>query len=145
MENISSWVLRGVLVLLGIVNVLIGINVGFGGMLTLGLQGQTRFLEIIDEHGFLVQDSHVRFFGGLYLAIGLFLVVAGTRPHKYHMALNLVFFLIFMGGLARLTMNRPDVLFGPELIGSFLVEILLMPILYFWLKREMKKADTLAS
>ena len=138
MQNISSWALRGVLVLLGILNVLIGVNVGFGGIRTLGMQGPTNFLEITDQHIFLIQDSHVRYFGGLYIGIGLFLVFAGTRPHKYHSALNLVFFLIFMGGLARLTMNRPDILFGPELIVSFLAEILLMPILYFWLARVVK-------
>lgn len=138
MGTISSWALRGVLVLLGIINVLIGVNVGFGGIRTLGMQGPTNFLEIIDQRIFLIQDSHVRYFGGLYIGIGLFLVFAGTRPHKYHNALNLVFFLIFMGGLARLTMNRPDILFGPELIGSFLAEILLMPILYFWLARVVK-------
>jgi hypothetical protein len=134
MKNISAWCLRGVLVLLGIINILIGVNVGFGGILTLGMQGQTRFLEITDQHAFLVQDSHVRYFGGLYIGIGIFLVFAVTKLHTFRSALNLIFFIIFMGGLARLTMNRPDILFGPELIVSFLAEILLMPILYFWLR-----------
>ena len=143
MQNISSWALRGVLVLLGILNVLIGVNVGFGGIRTLGMQGPTNFLEVTDQHIFLIQDSHIRYFGGLYIGIGLFLVYAGTRPHKYHSALNLIFFLIFMGGLARLTMNRPDILFGPELIVSFLAEILLMPVLYFWLARVLKTREVL--
>jgi hypothetical protein len=47
----------------------------------------------------------------------------------------LVFALIFMGGLARLTVARLDVIFGPDIIGSFLTEVLVMPILYVWLGR----------
>ena len=134
MKNLSGGALRCVLVLLGIVNILIGINVGFGGIQTLGMQGATRFLEITDQHVFLVQDSHIRYFGGLYIGIGLFLVFAVMKLHKFRTALNLIFFITFIGGLARLTMNRPDILFGPELIVSFLAEILLMPLLYFWLR-----------
>jgi Domain of unknown function (DUF4345) len=143
MKTISSWALRCVLVLLGIINVLIGINVGFGGIQTLGMQGTSKFIEITDQHVFLIQDSHIRYFGGLYIGVGLFLAFAGTRPHKYHSALNLAFFLMFMGGLGRLTMNRYDILFGPELIVSFLAEILLMPILYFWLASVAKTREVL--
>ena len=131
----SAIALRILLIVLGVLNILIGINVGFGGILTLGLQGQTKFFEIINEHNFLVQDSHIRFFGGLFGGIGLFLILASTNLRKYQTALNLVFFVIFVGGLARFTMLRTDIVFGREIIISLLVEIILMPILFIWLSK----------
>jgi hypothetical protein len=96
----------------------------------LGWQEQTKFLEVTNEYGYLMQDSHIRYFGGLYIGVGLFLLLASTNLRKYHAALNLVFALIFMGGLARFMMMRPDIIFGRDIIGSLLAELLLMPILY---------------
>lgn len=116
-------------------NIFIGINVGFGGILTLGWQGQTRFFEVVDEHSFMLQDSHIRYFGGLYAGIGFFLILASTNLRKYQSSLTLVFALIFAGGLARFTMMRPDIMFGKELIASVLTELILMPILCFWLSK----------
>lgn len=141
MKKISTKILIGLLILLGIANILIGINVGFGGIQTLGLQGQTKFFEITNENGFLVQDSHIRLFGGLYAGIGIFLMVAVTNLRKYQIALNLIFYLIFMGGLARLTMLRTDIIFGRDIIGSLFAELVIMPILYFWLAKSVKSTE----
>ena len=110
----------------------------FGGIATLGLRGQTEFFEVTDETIFLMRDSHIRYFGGLYFGIGLFLILASTNLRKYHTALNLVFAIIFIGGLARFTMMRFDIIFGPDIIGSLLVELVLMPVLYFWLLKILK-------
>ena len=134
----SAIALRILLIVLGVLNILIGINVGFGGILTLGLQGQIKFFEIINEHNFLVQDSHIRFFGGLFGGIGMFLILASTNLRKYQMALNLVFFAIFIGGLARFTMLRTDIIFGREIVGSLFVELVMMPILYIWLSKTVE-------
>src|SRR5262245_55136344 len=101
------------------------------------MQGQTRFFEVIDERGYLLQDNHNRFFGGLYGGIGLFLILAATNPQRYRQGLNLMFFLTFMGGLARFTALRPDVIFGPAIVGSLIVELVLMPILFVWLARSL--------
>lgn len=138
MTNISSKVFRTLLIVLGALNIFIGINIGFGGILTLGWQGQTKFLEVTNEYIYLMQDSHIRYFGGLYVGVGLFLLLAVTDLRKYQPALNLIFFLIFMGGLARFTMLRPDIIFGRDIIGSLLAELVLMPILYVWLSRIVK-------
>jgi hypothetical protein len=140
MSNISSKVFRTLLIMLGALNIFIGINIGFGGILTLGWQGQTKFLEVTNEYGYLMQDSHIRYFGGLYIGVGLFLLLAVTDLRKYQPALNLVFFLIFMGGLARFTMLRPDIIFGQDIIGSLLAELVLMPIFYIWLSKIVKSA-----
>lgn len=124
--------------LLGSVDVFLGLNLGFGGFLTLGWLGPSDFLEITNQHAYLVQDSHMRFYGGLYVGVGLFLILSATNLAKYRLALNLVFVLAFMGGLARLTMMRSDIIFGPNIIGSLMAELILMPILVFWLSRIVK-------
>lgn len=129
----SSMLFRALLVVVGLLTVLIGVNVGFGGILTLGLQGQVSFLEVTNEHAYLIRDSHIRYFGGLYGGVGLFLILAATDPIRYRSALNLVFALIFIGGLARFTMMQPSVVFGPDIITSLLAELVLMPILFVWL------------
>lgn len=134
----SAMIFRIVLMVLGAINIFLGINVGFGGISTLGWQGQTKFFEVIDEYAFLMQDSHIRFFGGLYIGMGIFLMLASTNVKKYYTALNLVLGLIFMGGLARFTMMRPDIIFGRDIIGSLLAELVLMPILFVWLLKIVK-------
>lgn len=42
MSGVSTKILIVLLVLLGVANIFIGINVGFGGIQALGLQGQTK-------------------------------------------------------------------------------------------------------
>jgi hypothetical protein len=64
---------------------------------------------------------------------GLFLILAVTDLRKYQTALNLVFTLIFLGGLARFTTMRPDILFGRDIIPSLVVELIFVPVLYLWL------------
>ena len=84
-----------------------------------------------------MQDNHVRFLGGVFGALGVFLILGATNLKKYQAGLNLAFGLTFIGGLARFTSLRPDVVFGPDVIMSALGELVLMPILYFWLSRTL--------
>ena len=135
MSNLSSKSFSGLLIILGLLNIYLGLNVAFGGILTLGWQGQTQFLNVTNENAFLAQDSHIRFFGGLYVAVGLFLILAATNLRKYHMALFLIFFMTFIGGLARFTMGRNDVVFGKAIIVSLTAELILMPVFFIWLFR----------
>jgi hypothetical protein len=132
---------RAILLLLGAINVFLGLNLGLGGILTMGWQGQTQFFEVLNEHAYLVQDSHIRFFGGLYVALGAFLLVASTNVVKYAGALNLALLLMFAGGVARFSMMRTDILFGPEIVGSLAAELLLMPALFLWLRRIVRSAS----
>src|SRR5262245_39118015 len=89
LPSLGSLLFRALLVVVGLLTVLIGVNVGFGGILTLGLQGQVNFLEVTNEHAYLIRDSHIRYFGGLYGGVGLFLILAATDPIRYRSALNL--------------------------------------------------------
>lgn len=134
-STIGARLFRVILAIVGLLSVLIGINVGGGGILTLGLQGSVSFMQVTDQAAFLVRDSHIRYFGGLYLGVGLFLILAATNPARYQAPLRLVLVLIFLGGLARFTSPQPQVVFGPDIIGSLLAELVLMPLLFFWLPK----------
>lgn len=135
LSGVGAKVFRTIIVIVGLFSIFIGFNVGFGGIPTLGLQGSADFLTVTNEHAYLVRDSHIRYFGGLHGGVGLFLVLATTDLRKYQSALQLVFVVIFIGGLARFTMLRPSVVFGPDIITSLMAELVLMPVLYLWLPK----------
>jgi Domain of unknown function (DUF4345) len=136
-----STAFRAIIAAIGATNVFLGLNVGLGGLRTLGWQGAGVFFEVTDEHLYLIRDSHMRFYGGLYLAVGLFLILATTDLRRYRTGLNLVFAMIFAGGLARLSALRPDVVLGADLVVSLTVELALMPVLCVWLTRMLRAAD----
>jgi uncharacterized protein DUF4345 len=127
--------IRVVLVLAGASILITGINVAFGGIRTLGWQGERMFFEVTNQTAFLAQDSHVRFLGGLWLGVGLFFILASTNLAKYRDALSIVLALIFLGGLARLTQMHLETTLGPSILGSFIAELVGMPVLYFWLSK----------
>ena len=66
----SSWVLRAVLVLVGVGFIYTGIDNAFGGIMTLGWQGLGGFAQATNPDQYVVRDSHVRFLGGVYLLSG---------------------------------------------------------------------------
>jgi Domain of unknown function (DUF4345) len=140
--------LRAVLVVLGAVSAFVAINVAFGGLETLGLQGPTEHFEVTDHDAYLLRDSHARFYGGVYLGVAAFLILAATNLGKYRTALNVVFGLIFLGGVARLTQAEPGVTFGKNLGLSTVVELVGMPVLAAWLAHATRPArndDALAT
>ncbi len=127
----GSTILRFVIGLLGAISAFVAINVAFGGLETLGWQGPTKYFQITDHDAYLLRDSHTRFYGGVYLALAGFLIVAATNLHKYRTGLYLVFAAIFAGGLARLTQMEPGVTFGKDLTLSSVIELVGMPALAF--------------
>ena len=138
MAIVSKIGLRIVLVLAGGFIVFTGINTAFGGILTLGWQGQTVFFEVTDEHMYLVQDSHIRFFGGLWLGIGLLFLLSSTNLQRYQNPLKFTFVLVFLGGLARFSQMHIDITLGQDIVGSSISELIGMPLLYLWLSRTVK-------
>lgn len=126
---------RTVILAVGLVIVWTGLNVGLGGIVTLGLQGPTDFIVATNPQAFATQDSHVRFLGGLWLGVGLLFVAAAWRLRALKPAVQVALVLIVIGGLARFSALRPDVLFGPQILGSFLAEVALMPLLLLWSTR----------
>ena len=132
--------LRVVLILAGLIIIFTGVNTAFGGMLTLGWQGQTTFFEVTDQHSYLVQDSHIRFLGGLWMGMGLLFIFAARNVERQQNVLKFALVLIFLGGLARFSQMQLDITFGKEIVGSLVAELVGMPLLYFWLSRTLKKA-----
>jgi hypothetical protein len=139
MERVSNLGLRLALILAGLFTALTGISLMLGGMLTLAWQGPAAFFTVTNQHAYLVQDSHIRFFGGLWIGVGSLFILGAVKPQRLYSTLTVIFVLIFLGGLARFSQLRPDITFGPNIVGSVAAELIGMPMLYFWLTHEIKK------
>ena len=133
--TITRIAFRAILVIVGAVCAFYAANVAFGGLHTLGLQGPTDYFTVTDEATYALRDNHVRFYGGIFLALGLFLILAATNVQRFRGGLYLAFVLVFAGGIARLTQLQPEVTFGPSNLLSAIVELALMPVLFIWLWR----------
>jgi Domain of unknown function (DUF4345) len=142
MHKFNLAALRTVLVLAGVFTTFTGINIACGGIETLGWQGVDNFFAVTNEHSFLVQDSHVRFLGGVWIGAGILFLLAATDMRKYRDALNVVLAMIVLGGLARLTQMHPEVTFGADVFGSFFAELIGIPLLYWWLTRAVASERT---
>jgi hypothetical protein len=127
--------LRAVLAIAGAFTSFTGLNRALGGMQTMGWQGPADFLQVVVEHEYLIQDNHTRFLGGVWTGVGMLLLVAALDPKRFHPILNFVFAIIFLGGLARFTAMRPEVVFGPDIVGSLAAELVLMPLLFVWMRQ----------
>lgn len=133
--GLKALALRAVLVLAGGLIALTGINVGLGGIETLGLQGAHDFFAVTDKAMFQAQDSHVRFLGGLWLGVALVFVAAAVRLKVFRVSLLACIGLIVVGGLARFSVLDPAVVFGPAVVGSLAAELVVMPLLAVWVWR----------
>ncbi len=129
---VGESLLRLVLVLGGGFILLTGVDVGLGGITTLGLMGPKDFVTIADPHAFSVHDSHVRFLGGLWIGVGLAFLGGAIWLQSFKPALYLAYAAIFVGGLARLTSQPQDILFAGEIAGSLAAELIGMPLLFVW-------------
>jgi hypothetical protein len=128
-------IVRAILGLTGVVALATGANIGFGGIATLGLQGSPDFFQVTDPGAFAVKDSNVRFLGGLWLGLGLLFAASAIWLDRMRAAVIAALALMVVGGLSRLSAPDLSVLVSPQVIGSFLAEVFLMPILVWrvWL------------
>ncbi len=80
-------------------------------------------------------DSNLRFFGGLWLALGLSLFVLIPRIERETIFFRAIWMMIFVGGLGRLLsmvlVGAPPLPF----IGFTLLEILGAPVFILWQTR----------
>lgn len=131
----STKMLRAVLVATGLVVALLGVNVGFGGIGTLGLQGPTEFFEITNQKVFDIRDNHIRFIGGTLIAIGGLLAYCGFRFEFAGTAVPIVALLFVTGGLSRLSAADASILVGSDIAPSLLIELIGFPLLALWVMR----------
>ena len=122
-----------ILFVIGVATIIVGINVGFGGILTLGWQVSPDFVTVQDTANFDIQDNHVRYLGGFFMAAGAFFLLAITDLSKYKTTLRAIFAFYFIGGLMRLSAGSLGLVLSSSIITSFAIEIILMPILFVWL------------
>lgn len=122
--------LRAVLLLVGVVVVVLGLNVGLGGIRTLGWQGGVEFLTVSDPALFAVRDSHIRFIGGIWLGIGLVLAAGAVWFERLRVVLVAIAALVFVGGLTRLSGTL-----SPDVLPSLALELIGFPLLGWWIAR----------
>lgn len=123
--------LRAVLALAGAVVLVLGLNVGLGGIRTLGWQGGVaEFITVADPGLFAVRDSHIRFIGGIWLAMGLTLAAGAIWLERLRPVLVAVAALVFVGGLTRLSGTL-----SPDVLPSLALELLGFPLLGWWIAR----------
>lgn len=135
MHEASPIIFRAVLFMAGAFILVLGLDIGLGGITTRGWLGSNDFVAITNAHAYAVQDNHVKFLGGVWLGVGLTLWAGAWSPTQYAQVLRLAFALIFFGGVMRLLSDNPEIAFGPDIIGSLAAELIGMPILYVWHRR----------
>jgi hypothetical protein len=123
--------LRAVLALVGLAIIVLGLNVGLGGIQTLGWQGGvTAFVSVTDPAVFAVRDSHVRFNGGVWLAVGLTLLAGAIWLRQLRTVLVAVAGMVVVGGLVRLAGPLPG-----DVLASLAFELVGFPLLGWWVWR----------
>lgn len=133
-------VLRIVLALAGFAVVTVGVNVGLGGIATLGWQVSPDYVTIADPAGFATQDSHVRFLGGLFAAIGATLIAGAVMPQRLWPLVCGLCALMPVAGFFRLSDGGAS-LSNSDLYLSLAFEFALFPILSIALWRVYGRRD----
>lgn len=129
---LSDIALRLVLALGGAYVVFAGLDFALGGIISVGWIEPPLSSSIADVAGFHIRDSHVRFIGGLYVGVGLVILASAIWFQALRVTLLAFTIMFFVGGLARFSANMPEVLFGPRVIGGLALELIAMPILFYW-------------
>ncbi len=115
--------------------ILTGLNNALGGLNTMGWLGISDFVSVTDPNQYAIRDNHIRFIGAIWAGLGLFLWLAITNPMKYRQGLYITFALIFLAGFARFTAGNLELVFGPDIVGSLIAELIGMPVLAYWLHK----------
>lgn len=82
-----------------------------------------------------VLDSQNRFYGVSFAVYGVLLALASTEIDRYSVMLRCVLWTFFAGGLARLVSIAAAGLPSALVIALATIELLLPPVLIYWLAR----------
>lgn len=132
MKNIIA--LRVVLVLIGVAIMFSGLNVGLGGMRTLGWQASD-FVSITDPTAFGIQDNHIRFIGGIWFGVGALFFVGGFKLALVRQTLVSLSLVVVLAGLFRLSAMDASIVLSSAIAPSMVLELIGFPLLALWLVR----------
>lgn len=126
-----------ILIIAGIAIMALGLNIGLGGVQTLGLQISESFFTITNEEIFNTQDNHIRFIGGIWFCVGALFFLGSIFLNSLRVTLIVLCCAIGIAGLFRL--SGSDVL-TTEIAPSLTLELIAFPLLGFWLFQSGKEA-----
>lgn len=132
----QSIFLNTILILTGLAIMYLGLNVGLGGMQTLGWQTSEPFLLVTNGTVFHVQDSHIRFIGGIWFSVGAVFFMGGIRRDALRTTLIILCGAIAIAGLFRFSGLAGGQVFSAAIIPSIVLEIIAFPLLAVWLARS---------
>lgn len=136
-----QYVLRALLGIIGLAIIFLGLNVGFGGIQTLGWQDAGEFISIVDDDLFKVRDNHVRFIGGVWLGVGLVFVASAFLFSQLKVTVLVLFGIIFVGGMARLSALDTALLSSVEIAPSLIAELVVFPLIGLWAWKQARSHD----
>jgi hypothetical protein len=132
--------LNSVVVIVGVAIIFLGLNVGLGGIQTLGWQATRDFISITDAATFHVQDSHIRFIGGVWFGVGAAFLIGGFAMTRFRPTLIILSVVIAIAGLFRLSGMDSGVIFSTAIAPSIALEFIGFPLLAWWLTASAKRA-----
>ncbi|MFT5797811.1 MAG: hypothetical protein ACI84R_001875 [Candidatus Azotimanducaceae bacterium] len=131
MKNVN--LLNLVVVIVGAAIIFLGLNIGLGGIKTLGWQTTRDFISITDDAEFHAQDSHIRFLGGIWFGVGATFVIGGFAMRIFRPTLIILSAMIAIAGLFRLSGVDSGVIFSAAIAPSIALELIGFPLLAWWL------------
>ena len=132
-------ILNSIVVIVGAVIIFLGLNVGLGGIKTLGWQSTRDFVSITDAATFHAQDSHIRFIGGVWFGVGATFLIGGFAIRTYRPTLIILSAMIAIAGLFRLSGMDASVIFNAAVAPSLVFELVGFPLLAWWLMASGKR------
>ena len=125
--------LNTVVVIVGAGIVFLGLNIGLGGIKTLGWQSARDFISITDTATFNSQDSHIRFIGGVWFGVGALFIIGGFAMNSFRSILITLSATIAFAGLFRLNGMNAEIIFSSAILPSLVFELVGFPLLACWL------------
>ena len=125
--------INSVVVIVGAVIVFLGLNIGLGGIKTLGWQSTRDFVSVTDVATFNAQDSHMRFIGGVWFGVGALFIFGGFAMRSFRSILIALSAVIAIAGLFRLNGMNTEVIFSSAIAPSLAFELIGFPLLAWWL------------
>ena len=132
--------LKLTLLLVGSAIMFLGLNIGLGGIQTMGWQISETFMTVTNATTFHIQDSHIRFIGGVWFGVGAVFFLGSFTPYTLRSALVILWAVIALAGLFRLSGIEGGAVFSAAIAPSMVFELIGFPLLAWWLVKSGKSA-----